>query len=124
MRRFYLLLCFSFLFSLNINAQITSPLSEKEEEALEFLKTYMPLSDIADYDEDFFRAQVKTAFQAREFFSWGKTIPDEVFRRFVLVYRVNNPIDNHYCLTYYGEPIGIDWYDTRYSHLRHHQSAL
>lgn len=90
MRRFYLLLCFSFLFSLNINAQITSPLSEKEEEALEFLKTYMPLSDIADYDEDFFRAQVKTAFQAREFFSWGKTIPDEVFRRFVLVYRVNN----------------------------------
>ncbi|MFA6806421.1 MAG: transglutaminase-like domain-containing protein [Bacteroidales bacterium] len=90
MRKFYLLLCVSVLFSLNINAQTNNSLSEKEDEALSFLKAYMPLSDIADYDESFFISQIKTAFEAREYFDWGKTIPEDIFRHFVLVYRVNN----------------------------------
>lgn len=65
-------------------------LSIEQREALEFLYAYMPLSDLADYDGDFFLGQVDAAFMAREYFSWGKNIPDDIFRHFVLVYRVNN----------------------------------
>ena len=57
---------------------------------LEFLYAYMPMSDLADYDFEFFEDQVKVAMEARETFSWGKTIPDDIFRHFVVVYRVNN----------------------------------
>ncbi|MDR3047150.1 MAG: transglutaminase-like domain-containing protein, partial [Bacteroidales bacterium] len=65
-------------------------ISLQEKEALEFLYAYMPLSDLADYDGDFFLNQVRYSFKAKDFFSWGKTIPEDVFRHFVLVYRVNN----------------------------------
>ena len=57
---------------------------------LTFLYAYMPQSDLADYDFDFFDQQVKIACEARETFSWGKTIPEDIFRHFVVVYRVNN----------------------------------
>lgn len=65
-------------------------LSLEQEEALKFLYAYMPLTDLADYDSDFFLKQIDGAFRTREYFSWGKSIPEEVFRHFVLVYRVNN----------------------------------
>jgi len=65
-------------------------LSTEEREALEFLYAYMPYSDLADYDGDFFLSQVKYAFKARDFFLWGKSVPEDIFRHFVLVYRVNN----------------------------------
>lgn len=66
-----------------------------EKEALEFLYAYMPLSDLADYDGKYFLNQVRTAFKARDYFSWGKNVPDELFRHFVLPYRVNNEnLDN------------------------------
>ena len=65
-------------------------LNMQQREALEFLYAYMPLTDLADYDGHFFLSQVDAAFKAREYFNWGKTIPDDVFRHFVLVYRVNN----------------------------------
>ena len=65
-------------------------LSLKQREALEFLYAYMPLCDLADYDGAFFLKQVNAAFQAQEYFSWGKSVPDDIFRHFVLVYRVNN----------------------------------
>jgi len=65
-------------------------LSPEQCEALEFLYAYMPLSDLADYDGEFFLKQVDAAFKARDCFSWGKTVPDDIFRHFVLVYRVNN----------------------------------
>ncbi|MBD8349145.1 transglutaminase-like domain-containing protein [Dysgonomonas sp. HGC4] len=70
-------------------------LTSQEKEALEFLYAYMPLSDLADYDGEFYLNQVRTAFKARDYFDWGKTIPEDVFRHFVLVYRVNNEdLDN------------------------------
>ena len=53
---------------------------------LTFLYAYMPMSDIADYDFEFFKDQVKVAMEARETFPWGKTIPDDIFRHFVVVY--------------------------------------
>jgi hypothetical protein len=62
----------------------------EEKEALEFLYAYMPLSDLADYDGEFFLQQVRYALKARDTFSWGATIPEDIFRHFVLVYRVNN----------------------------------
>ena len=61
-----------------------------EKEALQFLYAYMPLSDLADYDGDFFLKQVCYAFKAKEEMPWGKSIPEDIFRHFVLVYRVNN----------------------------------
>lgn len=64
--------------------------NREEKEALEFLYAYMPLSDLADYDGDFFLQQVRGALKARETFSWGNSIPEDIFRHFVLVYRVNN----------------------------------
>ncbi len=65
-------------------------LSRAEREAMEFLYAYMPLSDLADYEPQFFLQQVRYAFKAREEMPWGKDIPEDVFRHFVLVYRVNN----------------------------------
>ncbi len=65
-------------------------LSLEEEEALKFLFAYMPLCDLADYDGDFFLKQVRTAIEAKNIFPWGKDIPEEIFRHFVLPYRVNN----------------------------------
>jgi transglutaminase-like putative cysteine protease len=65
-------------------------LSLEQREALEFLYAYMPLCDLADYDGDFFLNQVDAAFKARDYFTWDKIVPDDIFRHFVLVYRVNN----------------------------------
>ena len=65
-------------------------LKRSEREALEFLYAYMPYSDLADYDQDFFLSQVRSAFAARETMPWGKLVPEDIFRHFVLVYRVNN----------------------------------
>ena len=65
-------------------------LTLEQREALEFLYAYMPLTDLADYDGEFFLKQVDGAFEAREYFDWGKDIPEDIFRHFVLVYRINN----------------------------------
>ena len=65
-------------------------LSRAEREAMEFLYAYMPLSDLADYEPAFYLDQVRYAFRAREEMPWGKDAPEDVFRHFVLVYRVNN----------------------------------
>jgi transglutaminase-like putative cysteine protease len=65
-------------------------LNLQEEEALKFLYAYMPLSDLADYNGDFFLENVRYSLAARDTFSWGKTIPEEIYRHFVLPPRVNN----------------------------------
>ncbi|MBQ6742356.1 MAG: transglutaminase domain-containing protein [Bacteroidales bacterium] len=65
-------------------------LSAMEREAMEFLYAYMPLSDLADYEPSFYLNQVRYAFKAREEMPWGKDVPEDIFRHFVLVYRVNN----------------------------------
>jgi hypothetical protein len=62
----------------------------EEKEALMFLYAYMPLNDLADYDGEFFLKNVRLAFKTRETFSWGNQIPEDIFRHFVLPYRVNN----------------------------------
>jgi transglutaminase-like putative cysteine protease len=76
--------------SLQLFDVFSGKLSLEEEEALKFLYAYMPLSDLADYDGSFYLRQVRMSLLARETFSWGKTIPEDIFRHFVLPYRVNN----------------------------------
>ena len=74
-----------------LNSQLQlDTLCRAEREAMQFLYAYMPYSDLADYTPDFFLDQVRYAFTAREQMPWGKTIPEDIFRHFVLVYRVNN----------------------------------
>ena len=69
-------------------------LTTEETEALQFLLAYMPLSDLA-YRGEYYLHNIRLAFAARDEFPWGKTIPEEIFRHFVLVYRVNNEnLDN------------------------------
>jgi len=65
-------------------------LTAEQTETLEFLYAFMPLSDLANLDGEYFLGQVNTSLEARHFFSWGKTIPEDIFRHFVLPYRVNN----------------------------------
>ncbi len=76
------------------NAELFSVLGKglttEEAEAMKFLYAYMPLCDLADYNGDFFLKQVRYALKARETFKWGKSIPENIFRHFVLPYRVNN----------------------------------
>jgi transglutaminase superfamily protein len=62
----------------------------EEQEALMFLYAYMPLNDLADYNGEFFLNNVQLAFKTRETFNWGNQIPEDIFRHFVLPYRVNN----------------------------------
>lgn len=59
-------------------------------EATMFLLAYAPLSDLANLDINYYRRQAELALQTRETFAWGRTIPEDVFRYFVLPYRVNN----------------------------------
>lgn len=65
-------------------------INRTEKEALQFLYAYMSLSDMADYDGDFFLKNVRASLAARDTFSWGAKIPDDIFRHFVLPVRVNN----------------------------------
>ncbi len=65
-------------------------LTTKQREALEFLYAYMPLCDLSEYNGEYFLRQVDGAFRAREYFPWSKTVPEDIFRHFVLVHRVSN----------------------------------
>ena len=65
-------------------------LTTEEQEALQFLYAYMPVADVTDYPTSFFLENVRTSFEARKEMSWGKDIPELLFRHFVLPIRVNN----------------------------------
>lgn len=65
-------------------------LTSYEREALEFLYAYMPLADIADYSGEFHLMNVRASRKAAEEMPWGKVIPEDLFRHFVLPVRVNN----------------------------------
>ena len=65
-------------------------LSTYEQEALEFLYAYMPLADITDYSGEFHLMNIRASQRAAEEMPWGKIIPEDLFRHFVLPVRVNN----------------------------------
>lgn len=62
----------------------------REKEALKFLYAYSPLSDLADYQGSFFLKNIRSSFAARDTFSWGKQVPENLFRHFVIPIRINN----------------------------------
>ena len=65
-------------------------LSLYEREALEFLYAYMPLPDIADFSGEFYLENIRASQRAADEMPWGKIIPEDVFRHFVLPVRINN----------------------------------
>ena len=71
----------------NLFAVFDSPMSVEEREALMFLCAYSPLIDLSFSGGDFLLENVRWAFQAREAMPWGKDIPEDIFRHFVLPVR-------------------------------------
>lgn len=71
----------------NLFAVFDSPMSVEEREALMFLYAYSPLIDLSFSGGDFLLKNVRWAFQAREAMPWGKDIPEDIFRHFVLPVR-------------------------------------
>ncbi|MGI6341592.1 MAG: transglutaminase-like domain-containing protein [Bacteroidales bacterium] len=61
-----------------------------ERQAMEYLYAYMPLSDLADYDGNFFLSNVRTSLKALDEMPWGKNIPEDVYLHYVLPIRTNN----------------------------------
>jgi len=57
---------------------------------LKYLFAYMPLSDFADYDFEFFARQVDYAILTKTTYHWTADLPDEIFLHYVLPLRVNN----------------------------------
>jgi transglutaminase-like putative cysteine protease len=78
-------------------------LSIKQSEALKFLYAYMPLNDHADYDGDFFLANVDISLHARSETKWGNDIPEEIFLHYVLPCRINNENLDSFRINYYNE---------------------
>ena len=72
------------------NVESLDGLTAEERSDLEFLYDYMPLADLTDYKPGFFLENVKTSIMARKEMTWGKNVPDLLFRHFVLPVRVNN----------------------------------
>ena len=66
------------------------PMTRPERDAMMFLYAYMPVGDITDYPGGFYLDNVRTALATRKEMSWGGTVPDDLFRHFVLPVRVNN----------------------------------
>ena len=78
-------------------------LTIEQSEALKFLYAFMPLSDLADYNGDFFLGNVNISLKARKEMVWGKDIPEEIFLHYVLPYRVNNENLDSFRIAYYDE---------------------
>lgn len=78
-------------------------MSLREKEALSFLYAYMPIGDLTDYSGEFYLKNVRASFLARQEMSWGKIIPEDVFRHFVLPVRVNNETLDESRIVFYEE---------------------
>ena len=79
----------------NLFAIFDTDLTLYEREALQFLYAYMPLADITDYSGGFHLMNVQAARRAVEEMPWGRMVPEDLFRHFVLPVRVNNePLDS------------------------------
>lgn len=61
-----------------------------EREAMEFLYAYMPMGDATDYPADYYLKQVRLSRRIQQEMPWGNTVPEDLFRHFVLPLRVNN----------------------------------
>lgn len=71
-------------------AVFNDQMTPEEREALTFMYAYMPIGDITDYSGDFYLKNIRSSFQARNEMAWGDSIPEDIFRHFVLPVRINN----------------------------------
>ena len=78
-------------------------LSMQEREAMEFLYSSMPSADLADYAGEYFLKNVRLSLKARQEMAWGKAVPEDIFRHFVLPVRVNNERMDDFREVYYDE---------------------
>jgi transglutaminase-like putative cysteine protease len=78
-------------------------LSLKQSEALKFLYAYMPLSDLADYDGNFFLANSDISLRTQSEAKWGKDIPEDIFLHYVLPFRINNENLDSFRIAFYSE---------------------
>lgn len=79
--------------SKNLPAYFSMADSIKNDEksiAFQFLLAYSPLSDLADLSPDFFYKELQWTYAIKNYFPWGKNMPDEIFYHFVLPFRINN----------------------------------
>jgi Transglutaminase-like superfamily len=81
----------------------TKNLSAQQKEAMQFLFAYMPLSDLADYDGDFFLENANIALRTRKERPWGKSVPENIFLHYILPVRVNNENLDRFRIEYYNE---------------------
>lgn len=85
-----------------INGAVYS-LTPEEAEAVSFLYKSMPLSDKLMYPAEYFIKGVRTTLKAREEMPWGKDVPDDIWRHFVLPLRSNNEYLDNFRTLYYPE---------------------
>lgn len=74
-----------------------------EKEALTFLYAYMPIGDITDYNGQFYLDNIRSSFRSRVEMPWGDSIPEDIFRHFVLPIRVNNENLDNSRMVFYDE---------------------
>jgi hypothetical protein len=80
-------------------------LSLSQKEALKYLYAFMPLSDLADYNGEFFLANADISLRTKKETSWGKDIPEDIFLHYVLPCRINNENLDSFRIVYYNEII-------------------
>lgn len=78
-------------------------LTVAEREGLTFLYAYMPIGDITDYSGEYYLENLRLSEQTRREMPWGKVIPEDLFRHFVLPIRINNENLDDSRKVFYGE---------------------
>lgn len=64
------------------------------KQALDYLYEYMPLNDRAEQSREYYQKAVSQAFRTKDL-PWAKTVPEDLFKHYVLPPRVNNEyLDN------------------------------
>lgn len=90
-------------------------LPTEEADAMEFLYRSMPLSDKLMYTPEFYLRNVRTALKARQEMPWGASVPDDIWKHFVLPVRGNNEYLDDFRSHYYPElaerVAGLSMYD-------------
>ena len=84
-------------------AVFNETMTQEEKEAMMFLYAYMPIGDITDYSGDFYLRNIKSSFKARSEMPWGKQIPEDIFRHYVLPVRINNENLDESRMVFYDE---------------------
>lgn len=87
----------------NLFSVFNQKMTSDEKEALTFLYAYMPIGDITDYDGQLYLDNIRSSFRARVEMPWGDSIPEDIFRHFVLPVRINNENLDESRMVFYEE---------------------